>query len=483
LKPTSAADILSSVESAITFDGVQAHGASAVCRPPLVNLDYPSNAVYETLPKKRSPEGSRMRKVALFSLLLILGMIGSQLLAGIAGEAYPQTCLAIQVLTVVGLAFIMIHVGYEFEIDKSNLRQYGWDYVVAMTTAAFPWIFASVYFVFVMLPADTWGLGQTWKESLLAGRFAAPTSAGVLFAMLAAAGLSATWVFNKARILAIFDDVDTVLLMIPLKLLMIGAAWQLGISVVIMAVLLWLAWQYLHRWQIPTGWPWVMGYSFAIGVTCELVYISSKAVYHVPIHIEVLLPAFVLGCMLKRPAGSDPHTNDNREGCQEGPESGMEQRVFTIVTAAFMALVGLSMPHIIGKASGPVVGSMAATVTASQPLPSWWMICVHVVVLTILINLGKLFPLLCYRREAHWKERLALAIALWPRGEVGAGVLIMSLSFGIGGPIVIVALLCLALNLILTGVFIVAVKRLVAKVEHVEPRPAEASICPAVASI
>ena len=42
--------------------------------------------------------------------------------------------------------------------------------------------------------------------------------------MLAAAGLSATWLFRKARILAIFNDLDTVLLMIPLKMLMIGLA-------------------------------------------------------------------------------------------------------------------------------------------------------------------------------------------------------------------------------------------------------------------
>ena len=57
---------------------------------------------------------------------------------------------------------------------------------------------------------------NSWTEALLAGRFAAPTSAGILFSMLAAAGLSGTWVFRKARVLAIFDDLDTVLLMIPL---------------------------------------------------------------------------------------------------------------------------------------------------------------------------------------------------------------------------------------------------------------------------
>lgn len=424
-----------------------------------------------------------MRKVALFSLLLILGMIGSQLLAGIAGEAYPQTRLAIQVLTMVGLAFIMIHVGYEFEIDKSNLRQYGWDYLVAMTAAAFPWIFASVYFVFFLLPSETWGLGQTWKESLLAGRFAASTSAGVKLAMLAAAGLAVTWMYKKARILTIFDDLDTILLMIPLKMLMIGVAWQVSINVIVAVGVLWAGWRYLHGWQIPTSWPWVLGYSFAIGLTCELVYFSSNAIYETPIHIEVLLPAFVLGCMMKRPAGSDPHADDSHEGHQEGPTSTVEQRVSTIITAAFMLLVGLSMPHMIGKAPEAAVTSVPATITAGQPLPSWWMIFVHVVVLTVLINVGKMFPLLCYRREAHWKERLAVSVALFPRGEVGAGVLMVSLSLGIGGPIVTVALLCLALNLVMTYLFIVVIKKLLTMVGHVESRPSEASISPAASTV
>jgi hypothetical protein len=55
---------------------------------------------------------------------------------------------------------------------------------------------------------------------------------------------------------------------------------------------------------------------------------------------------------------------------------------------------------------------------------------------------------------------LALAIGMWPRGEVGAGVLVISLSYGIGGPIVTVAMLSLALNLLLTGFFILVVKKL-----------------------
>jgi hypothetical protein len=49
---------------------------------------------------------------------------------------------------------------------------------------------------------------------------------------------------------------------------------------------------------------------------------------------------------------------------------------------------------------------------------------------------------------------------MWPRGEVGAGILVLSLNYGIGGPIVTVAMLSLALNLALTGVFILIVKKL-----------------------
>ena len=41
------------------------------------------------------------------------------------------------------LAYIMIQVGMEFEIDKSDLRKYGVDYLVAMAAAAVPWLTAA----------------------------------------------------------------------------------------------------------------------------------------------------------------------------------------------------------------------------------------------------------------------------------------------------------------------------------------------------
>ncbi len=398
-----------------------------------------------------------MKKIAVFSVLLVLGLIGSQALPLVVPEgAFGTVKLVLTALTMWMLAFTMIHVGYEFDIDKQNLKPYGWDYVVAMTAAAFPWIFVTLYFLFVLLPPGSYESFQAWKETLLSARFAAPTSAGVLFSMLAAAGLSGTWMFRKTRILAIFDDLDTVLLMIPLKMLMVGLAWQLGGIVIFMAVLLLFGWKYLHCIRLPVAWPWVLGYAAVITGISEAIYHGSTLLDDtLPIHIEVLLPAFVLGCVMMRPPGHDPHSDDAREGHQEGPESELEQRVSTIISACFMLLVGLSMPSIFTSSAGS-----AETVTGSQPMLGWGTIVLHVFAVTVISNLGKMFPLFCYRNEATWRERLAVSVAMWPRGEVGAGVLIVSLSYGIGGPILTVALLSLALNISLTGLIILWVKRL-----------------------
>ncbi len=402
-----------------------------------------------------------MKKVFGFSVLLILGLIGSQILPGVLGDTHRLFMEIVIFLTMTGLSFIMIHVGYEFEIDRSNVRQYGWDYMVAITTAGFPWIFAALYFLYILLPSDLWNSWDAWKEVLLIGRFAAPTATGVLFSMLAAAGLSATWMFRKTRILVIFDDLDTVLLMIPLKIMMVGLAWQLGIVVVVMVILLWVAWRFLHQIKIPVTWPYVLLYSVGIAAVSEVVYFATKLIdYRVPIHIEVLLPAFVLGCIMAHPKGSDAHSDDEREGHQEGPETPEEQRVSTIVSAIFMVLVGLSMPLLTGKPVVNAQSSLLESVTAVQPGISWGAMIFHTLVLTLIINLGKMFPAFCYRKEANWRERLAVALAMCPRGEVGAGIILLSLGYGIGGPVVSVAILALVLNLALTPLFVIWVKQL-----------------------
>ena len=441
-----------------------------------------------------------MFKVLVYSSLLVIGLVLSQTIPEVFGGDSDVFAHLVRYLTMAGLAFIMIHVGFEFHIDKSNLGSYAWDYVVAFTAAFFPWVFVTGYFLFVMLPPDFWSSFDAWKETLLAGRFAAPTSAGVLFSMLAAAGLGATWVFKKARILAIFDDLDTVLLMIPLKMLMVGIAWQLGMIVVVMVGLLIIAYIWLHRVSMPITWPWVLGYSAAIVGFSEGLYIWGDIIDpSVPMHVEILLPAFVLGCIAKPDSNAD-HADpvEVEEEMHEVLEQPSERRAATVVSAAFMVLVGLSLPLIFGGPDsehpehtnvslhaagheaavddptlhgGVLEGRFQTTITARQPSIPWSLVIIHVLAITVLSNVGKMFPAFCYRREVHWKHRLAVAIGMWPRGEVGAGILVLSLSFGIGGPIVTVAMLSLALNLVLTGVFILFVKRLIEGVAETRPAP------------
>lgn len=375
-----------------------------------------------------------MNRLWLYSLFLLAGLAASQILDHLIPRLLKQLDPVLTLLTMTGLAYIMIRVGREFQIDKSRTRDYGWDYVVAATAAAFPWIFCAVYFVLLFTPAESWLTWSSWRDALLLGRFASPTSAGILFSMLAAAGLATTWVFRKARILAIFDDLDTILLMIPLKFAIIGFRWPLLLVFVIIALQLWVAWTYLHRFRLPQTRPWLLAYAVGLAVISEIIYYATDTIYKVPIHIEVLLPAFVLGCVMASPDKKDQTAECHQE---EGP--------FDVgVSAAFMALVGLSMPAIAWQ-----------ELTAGGGLSLLFM---HVMAITFLANLGKMFPAFCYRQEASWRQRLAVAVGMWPRGEVGAGVLILSLSYAVSGPMVSVATLSLALNLALTGLFIAVVK-------------------------
>ena len=396
-----------------------------------------------------------MKKVIIFSLLLLLGITLSQTLPYYLGSSYTGIRPIIMYLTLAALSYIMIDVGCEFEIDKSGLKSYKWDYLVAMTAAAFPWIFVVLYFIFVLSPAEQWFTSDTWKEMLLLGRFAAPTSAGVLFTMLAAAGLSATWMFRKARILAIFDDLDTVLLMIPLTIMMVGLTWQLGIMLVIMAAMLRTGYKNLRQWSIPCSWRWMLAYAFIIATISKAILLGSLAIDPLtPVHIEVLLPAFLLGCMIKPSKQSNPQ-------CSERAIAN------TVVASVFMVLVGLSMPK--------MDLAVPATAATSEAISSGWLpLLGHVLMVTIISNIGKMFPLLCYRQEASIKERLALSIGLFPRGEVGAGVLIISLGYGIGGEVLTIAMLSLTLNLFLTGFFIIGVRYLLGEDRRKAPFPAKA---------
>lgn len=324
-------------------------------------------------------------------------------------------------ITMICLAYIMIEVGLEFIIDKKNLGQYGKDYLVAATAAAFPWIFCAAYFIYAF--------GLDSKDALLLGRFASPTSAGVLFTMLAAAGLATTAVYKKARVLAIFDDLDTVLFMIPLQMWIAGFNAPMFAMVFLIAGLLWFAYRYLHQLRIPINPNWMLGYGFVLWAVCALFY----KVTHV--HFEVLLPAFCLGCAI---------ANTHHEGlADQEKRKGFD--LDEVIKALFMLMVGLSLPKI------DLAGTSVNT------------LIIHVLILTVISNIGKCFPLFVYKDEMSFKERLALSVAMFPRGEVGGGVLVISLSYGIGGLAGTTAALSLALNLLLTGLFITTVKVLIRK--------------------
>ena len=77
-----------------------------------------------------------MKKVFLFSLFLVLGLVLSQCLPVWLGEAFLTAEKVAKTLMFVCLAFIMINVGREFELDKTKWRSYAADYFIAMATAA-----------------------------------------------------------------------------------------------------------------------------------------------------------------------------------------------------------------------------------------------------------------------------------------------------------------------------------------------------------
>ena len=385
-----------------------------------------------------------MRKVLSFSAFLMAGLFVSQYLPVWAGGNYNAVKAVSNVLLYVCLSFIMINVGCEFEVDKSRWQTYAKDYGVAMATAAMPWFLIAIYYVFVLLPPEYWNSWEAWKENLLLSRFAAPTSAGILFTMLAAIGLKTSWVYKKIQVLAIFDDLDTILLMIPLQIMMIGLRWQLLVIVFIVFLLLSFGWKQLGKYDWRQDWKAILVYSAVVFACTQAVYLISKHLYGEAgsIHIEVLLPAFVLGMVMKHKEHDTP----------------AERKVSTGISFLFMFLVGMSMPRFLGVDFAETSLGQHS-VTGSQEMMSWGMIMLHVLIVSLLSNIGKLFPVFFYK-DRKFSERLALSIGMFTRGEVGAGVIFIALGYSLGGPALIISVLTIVLNLILTGIFVLWVKKL-----------------------
>jgi hypothetical protein len=214
----------------------------------------------------------------------------------------------------------------------------------------------------------------------------------------------------------------------------------------------------VHWLRVPTNNFWITAYAALVWVLClAFDYVTD-------LHLEVLLPAFALGCLIK---SDHLHGSEEFDPLTRGPgpyNREWENVLDQVVKGAFMLLAGMALPPIQFGIMG--VGSIS----------------LHVLFLTFLMNVGKCIPLATYRDEATPKERAALSLGMFPRGEVGIGVLLVSLEIfhqtgsleapGIRESISL-AWLSLALNLSLTGVFILAVIKLlnwsyVAKTAHAE---------------
>ena len=388
-----------------------------------------------------------MKKIILFSVFLLLGLAGSQVFPILLGaEIHAHLKPFFDVMLYICLAFIMINVGREFELDKTKWKSYTEDYFIAMATAAVPWLLICGYFILLM-PSEyrtDWG---AWKETLLLSRFAAPTSAGILFTMLAAAGLKKSWVYQKTRVLAIFDDLDTILLMIPLQVLMIGMKWQLGVVVLFVFLCLYLGWTRLNSIRMIQHWSAILGYATTLVFIFQGLYVITKEIFgpDSAIHIEILLPAFVLGMMMKT---KEHHTR-------------ADENASSVISYMFMFLVGLSAPLFVGVDFGATAGNCVIGQVGDM---TWGEIAGHVLVTTALSNIGKLLPLFFYR-DRSLTERLALSIGMFTRGEVGAGIVFIALGYGLGGPLLAISLLTILTNLILTGFFVVIVKALTMKAD------------------
>jgi len=380
--------------------------------------------------------------------------------------------------------------------------------------------------------------------------------------------------------------------------IMIGFKWELCVVIAIMAILLALAWFKLHKIQLPHSWKWSLFYALIIAAICKVThYVTHHYIDMEPIHIEVLLPAFVMGCIVDTPCareelklqkqatmmkkqatlakqqmsdnpgpdhskesvstsstdcgGDDHHNvvhlglkqaasaesdipttivteawaptahsqeawatptgkrppmgrNNSKESTASKQSAGSKESrlsrhgipkhelgvhheelhgedpweavACTVISMVFMVLVGLSMPPLVGDAKTGGghrrLASSGGSTTEAAPVEDMdpGLIVAHVVAVSFLMIVGKMFPAVCYRDEASLKERFALCLGMCPRGEVGASIIVISLELGVQGPTVVISMCALVINLVMSGGFIGMVKCLILEKE---PPPIE----------
>jgi tellurite resistance protein TehA-like permease len=74
----------------------------------------------------------------------------------------------------------------------------------------------------------------------------------------------------------------------------------------IMFALLAIAWCKLHKFRLPFSWYWSFAYAALVTTVCKVLHVATH--YHIDmvlIYIDVLLPAFVIGCIVDTPVARE----------------------------------------------------------------------------------------------------------------------------------------------------------------------------------
>lgn len=351
-----------------------------------------------------------MKLVYFLTVALIIGILFSQ----IFDLEFIQTHLVIG--TDILLGYIMMEVGRDFVFDKKHYRSYIQDFTVATIAAIIPWILCFIYLWIVFYPL--------WKPTLFLSLFAAPTSSGILFTMLVSAGVGTTWCYKKIKHIAVFDDLDTILLLIPLQFLFHGSFVTLATVVICLIILCVIAVVYFHRLHLKSEGPYLLVYAVALTALLG----ASHRFFHVD--LEILLFAFIFGMLLAK-SHAKPTKN--------------EVRLDRVLKVVFMLCVGLIFPK-----------TRLTQFSYSE-------IILHVCVITVLSSVGKFVAFFFYKKHASFQERMALCIALLPRGELSAGIIAIGIIFKMPPAIIAITGLSLAVNLCFKGVLIKGVATILKK--------------------
>jgi len=402
-------------------------------------------------------------KILVYSFLMCLGLAISQFIPQALDDEFG---FYVRLPAGIALSYIIVHVGLDFEIVKWRLPTYAVDFFVATSAALIPLVVVFWYLKYVCgshsLP-EHWFIPQALgtSQGLLLSVFSAPTSAGMLISMMEAADLKHTWVFKKASMLAILDDIDSLVFIAFMRILAISGA---GVDlrhfgpVILTVGLLTIAWFNIHKFVIPHSWPWVLMYAFILGTGFWIIEGITREFPHCNFIfvVAVLIPSFTLGCVTYDPKMETSQSYKHIE--IELSEEFIERQEYidshapcmeTFMGCAFMFFVGLSMPSL----------TALKTITTSA-------LIFHVVMINILMLLGKLIICFFYSNETTKTQRIALGLAMCPRGEIGASVIIITiqtLKDQIDPSYLGIVVLSVIMNLVSSCALIVYVKKLAAR--------------------